>query len=102
MPVVRRRTKGVASAAASAVVGAAGAAGAAPAADDPQVLVSSKHLDADASGTGRPDTVLVVSLTAHDRDASTRLHLELDALGGRARLQESPGGAVAVAAISVG
>ena len=50
-------------------------------ADDPQVLVFSKHLDADASGTGRPDTVLVVSLTAHDRDASTRLHLELDSLG---------------------
>ena len=50
-------------------------------AGDPQVLVFSKHLDADASGTGRPDTVLVVSLTAHDRDASTRLHLELDALG---------------------
>src|SRR5690606_22979194 len=50
-------------------------------AGDPQVLVFSKHLDADANGTGRPDTVLVVSLTAHDRDASPRLHLELDALG---------------------
>ena len=41
----------------------------------------SKHLDAAATGTGRPDTVLVVSLTAHDRDASTALRLDLDALG---------------------
>ena len=50
-------------------------------AGDPQVLVFSKHLDAAATGTGRPDTVLVVSLTAHDRDASTALRLDLDALG---------------------
>jgi starch synthase (maltosyl-transferring) len=50
-------------------------------ADDPQVLVFSKHLDAEASGTGSPDTVLVVSLTDHDRDASARLRLDPDALG---------------------
>jgi starch synthase (maltosyl-transferring) len=50
------------------------------AADD-QVLVFSKHLEAAATGAGRPDTVLVVSLTAHDRDASTSLRLDLDALG---------------------
>lgn len=50
-------------------------------AEDEQVLVFSKHLDAAASGTGAPDTVLVVSLTAHDRGASTTLHLDLDALG---------------------
>ena len=49
-------------------------------ADDEQVLVFSKHLDAAASGTGAPDTVLVVSLTAHDRDAHTTVHLDLDAL----------------------
>jgi starch synthase (maltosyl-transferring) len=49
-------------------------------ADDEQVLVFSKHLDAAATGTGAPDTVLVVSLTAHDRDAFTTLHLDLDAL----------------------
>ena len=50
-------------------------------ADDKQVLVFSKHLDAAATGTGAPDTVLVVSLTAHDRDAWTTLSLDLDALG---------------------
>ena len=50
-------------------------------ADDEQVLVFSKHLDAAATGTGAPDTVLVVSLTAHDRDAWTTLSLDLDALG---------------------
>lgn len=49
-------------------------------ADDPQVLVFSKHLDAQASGTGAPDTVLVVSLTEHDRDAWTIVHLDLEAL----------------------
>src|SRR5699024_2672460 len=50
-------------------------------ADDELVLVFSKHLDAAAGGTGSPDTVLVVSRTAHDRDAHTALHLDLDALG---------------------
>ena len=50
-------------------------------ATDDQVLVFSKHLEAAETGTGRPDTVLVVSLTAHDRDASTPLRLDLDALG---------------------
>ncbi|MEE1617102.1 alpha-1,4-glucan--maltose-1-phosphate maltosyltransferase [Brachybacterium sp. J153] len=50
-------------------------------AEDPQVLVFSKHLDAASSGTGAPDTVLVVSLTEHDRDAWTTLHLDLGALG---------------------
>ncbi|WP_193104076.1 maltotransferase domain-containing protein [Brachybacterium sp. FME24] len=50
-------------------------------AEDEQVLVFSKHLDARASGTGEPDTILVVSLTAHDRDARTAVHLDLDALG---------------------
>src|SRR5690606_15067971 len=50
-------------------------------AEDEQVLVFSKHLDAAATGTGSPDTVLVVSLTRHDRDASTSLRLDLDALG---------------------
>ena len=50
-------------------------------ADDPQVLVFSKHLDREASGTGAADTVLVVSLTEHDRDAWTTVHLDLDALG---------------------
>src|SRR5699024_8431904 len=49
-------------------------------AGDEQVLVFSKHLDAVASGTGAPDTVLVVSLTEHDRDAQTTLDLDLDAL----------------------
>src|SRR5699024_5865185 len=49
-------------------------------ADDPQVLVFSKHLDAPASGTGAADTVLVVSLTEHDRDSWTTVHLDLDAL----------------------
>ncbi|WP_460477556.1 maltotransferase domain-containing protein [Brachybacterium huguangmaarense] len=49
--------------------------------DDDQVLVFSKHLDADATGTGRPDTILVASVTAHDRGAWTTLHLDLDALG---------------------
>ena len=49
-------------------------------AGDEQVLVFSKHLDAAASGTGAPDTVLVVSLTEHDRDAQTTLDLDLDAL----------------------
>ncbi|GAA4526082.1 alpha-1,4-glucan--maltose-1-phosphate maltosyltransferase [Brachybacterium paraconglomeratum] len=50
-------------------------------ADDEQVLVFSKHLDAAATGTGTPDTVLVISLTAHDRDAWTTLSLDLEALG---------------------
>src|SRR5690606_30656274 len=50
-------------------------------AEDEQVLVFSKHLDAAATGTGSPDTALVVSLTRHDRDASTSLRLDLDALG---------------------
>ncbi|PZP16580.1 MAG: alpha-1,4-glucan--maltose-1-phosphate maltosyltransferase [Brachybacterium faecium] len=50
-------------------------------ADDPQVLVFSKHLDVEATGTGVSDTVLVVSLTEHDRDAWTTLHLDLAALG---------------------
>lgn len=45
------------------------------------MLVFSKHLDAAGTGTGSPDTVLVVSLTAHDRDSFTTLHLDLDALG---------------------
>ncbi|WP_264298742.1 maltotransferase domain-containing protein [Brachybacterium tyrofermentans] len=49
-------------------------------AEDEQVLVFSKHLGAVASGTGSPDTILVVSLTAHDKDAWTTLHLDLDAL----------------------
>ena len=49
-------------------------------ADDSQVLAFSKHLDAQASGTGASDTVLVVSLTEHDRDASTLIHLDLEAL----------------------
>lgn len=49
-------------------------------ADDDQVLVFSKHVDAAASGTGSPDTVLVISLTAHDRDARCAVHLDLDAL----------------------
>ena len=44
------------------------------------MLVFSKHLGAVASGTGSPDTILVVSLTAHDKDAWTTLHLDLDAL----------------------
>ena len=50
-------------------------------AEDEQVLVFSKHLDAEASGTGSPDTILVASVTVHDRDAATTLHLDLDALG---------------------
>ncbi|HIY23936.1 MAG TPA: alpha-1,4-glucan--maltose-1-phosphate maltosyltransferase [Candidatus Brachybacterium merdigallinarum] len=50
-------------------------------ADDPQVLVFSKHLDSSASGIGEEDTVLVVSLTEHDRGASTTIHLDLGALG---------------------
>ncbi|MFC7458331.1 maltotransferase domain-containing protein [Brachybacterium sp. GCM10030267] len=50
-------------------------------ADDAQVLVFSKHLDAHASGTGAPDTILVVSLTEHDRDAWTTLHLDPAELG---------------------
>ncbi|MDN5685514.1 MAG: alpha-1,4-glucan--maltose-1-phosphate maltosyltransferase [Brachybacterium sp.] len=50
-------------------------------ADDEQVLAFSKHLDAAASGTGAPDTVLVISVTAHDRDAWTTVHLDLPALG---------------------
>ncbi|GAA1487304.1 alpha-1,4-glucan--maltose-1-phosphate maltosyltransferase [Brachybacterium sacelli] len=49
--------------------------------DDEQVLAFSKHLDAAASGTGALDTVLVISLTAHDRDAWTTVHLDLLALG---------------------
>nr|WP_283774908.1 maltotransferase domain-containing protein [Brachybacterium equifaecis] len=50
-------------------------------ADDPQVLVFSKHLDAAETGTGSADTIIVASLTAHDRDAWTTLHLDLSALG---------------------
>ena len=50
-------------------------------ADDDQVLVFSKHLDADASPTGAPDTVIVACLTAHDRGAGTGVHLDLAALG---------------------
>lgn len=50
-------------------------------ADDEQVLVYSKHLDAEASGTGRPDTILVASVTAHDRGAWATLDLDLEALG---------------------
>ena len=50
-------------------------------ADDPQVLVFSKHLEAEETGTGTADTVLVVSLTEHDRDAWTTLHLDPAALG---------------------
>lgn len=50
-------------------------------ADDDQVLVFSKHLDAAATGTGRPDTVLVASVTAHDRGAGATLDLDLEALG---------------------
>lgn len=50
-------------------------------AEDPQVLVFSKHLEAEDTGTGAADTVLVVSLTEHDRDAWTTLHLDLAALG---------------------
>ena len=49
--------------------------------DDEQVLAFSKHLDAAASATGAPDTVLVISVTAHDRDAWTTVHLDLPALG---------------------
>ena len=50
-------------------------------ADDEQVLVFSKHLDAAATGTGTADTILVVSLTDHGTDARTMLHLDLEALG---------------------
>ncbi|WP_106507021.1 alpha-1,4-glucan--maltose-1-phosphate maltosyltransferase [Brachybacterium timonense] len=50
-------------------------------ADDPQVLVFSKHLDAASSPTGAADTVIVASVTEHDRDAWTTLHLDLGALG---------------------
>ncbi|WP_114855322.1 alpha-1,4-glucan--maltose-1-phosphate maltosyltransferase [Brachybacterium sp. YJGR34] len=49
--------------------------------DDEQVLAFSKHLAAEETGTGAPDTVLVISLTAHDRDAWTTVHLDRDALG---------------------
>lgn len=50
------------------------------AADDPQVLVFSKHLSAEETGTGRADTILVASLTEHDRDAWTTLRLDLEHL----------------------
>ena len=50
-------------------------------ADDPQVLVFSKHLDAASSPRGAADTVIVASVTEHDRDAWTTLHLDLGALG---------------------
>ncbi|WP_050812682.1 maltotransferase domain-containing protein [Brachybacterium squillarum] len=50
-------------------------------ADDPQVLVFSKHLEAHETGTGTPDTVIVASLTEHDRGAWTTLHIDLEALG---------------------
>ncbi|MGY5764885.1 alpha-1,4-glucan--maltose-1-phosphate maltosyltransferase [Brachybacterium sp. DNPG3] len=50
-------------------------------ADNPQVLVFSKHLDAADTGTGAPDTVLVISLTRHDDGAWTRLRLDTEALG---------------------
>ena len=49
-------------------------------AEDPQLLVFSKHLPAADSPTGRADTVLVVSLTEHDRGAGSRLALDLGAL----------------------
>ncbi|MFC0673400.1 alpha-1,4-glucan--maltose-1-phosphate maltosyltransferase [Brachybacterium hainanense] len=49
-------------------------------ADDPQVLVFSKHLPAEATGTGAPDTVLVVSLTEHDRDCATTIRLDMSRL----------------------
>ena len=50
------------------------------AADDPQVVVFSKHLSAEETGTGRADTILVASLTEHDREAWTNLHLDLEQL----------------------
>ncbi len=50
-------------------------------ADDDQLLVFSKHLAADATGTGAPDTVIVASLTAHDRGSWGTVHLDLGALG---------------------
>ena len=49
-------------------------------ADDSQVLVFSKHLDAASSPTGRADTILVVSLTEHSRGTSSHIHLDLGAL----------------------
>jgi starch synthase (maltosyl-transferring) len=49
-------------------------------ADDPQVVVFSKHLDGSETGTGRPDTVIVVSLTRHDQGTSGSLHLDLSRL----------------------
>jgi len=50
-------------------------------ADDEQLLVFSKHLRADATATGAPDTVIVASLTAHDRGSWGTVHLDLEALG---------------------
>ena len=50
-------------------------------ADDPQLLVYSKHLDAADSPTAATDSVLVVSLTAHDRGSSSTLHLDPAAFG---------------------
>lgn len=49
-------------------------------ADDPQVLVFSKHLPGEATPSGAADTVIVVSLTEHDRDSGTVVHLDLEAL----------------------
>lgn len=49
-------------------------------AEDEDVVVFSKHLPADESPTGQADTVLVASLTVHDRGAWTRLSLDLGAL----------------------
>lgn len=46
-------------------------------ADDPNILVFSKHLDAQASPTGAADTIIVVSTTRHDVDAGGAIHLDL-------------------------
>nr|WP_259559506.1 alpha-1,4-glucan--maltose-1-phosphate maltosyltransferase [Brachybacterium sillae] len=50
-------------------------------ADDPRLLVFSKHLPAEFSPTGRADTVLVVSTTQAHGEVWSSIHLDLGALG---------------------
>ncbi|PWH05405.1 alpha-1,4-glucan--maltose-1-phosphate maltosyltransferase [Brachybacterium endophyticum] len=49
-------------------------------AEDPQVVVFSKHLDGSQTDSGRADTVLVVSLTRFDAGTASTIHLDLAAL----------------------
>jgi starch synthase (maltosyl-transferring) len=49
--------------------------------DDDAILVYSRHLDGAFTGTGRPDTIIVVANLDPHSVRETTVHLDLDALG---------------------